>query len=94
MFPDQIPFTLITMLGTTISAVWGLAWWLSKQFSTTRELFFTRIEKLQELISTKLEYHEKHDDERFNQIMNDIWVLRVRAAAKDGDEIGSRERLK
>lgn len=47
-----------------------------------------------EKILEKLEYHEKHDDQRFNQItseiqnrstsfMNDIWAIKLRNAAID-----------
>ena len=30
-----------------------------------------------------MEYHERHDDERFAQIRNDISEVRIRNAAKD-----------
>lgn len=39
----------------------------------------------------KLDYHEKHDDSRFNDlkqdiysVTNDVWALRVRNAAREG----------
>lgn len=61
-------------------AVWGLAWWLSGQFSGIRTLVYEQITKTGEAILDKLEYHEKHDDSRFDDIKRDIWEIKLRQA--------------
>ena len=75
---------LMGVVGTLMTGIWGIAWWLSKQFTAMRGLIFSQIEKMQELILAKLEYHEKHDDSRFQSVTNEIWAIKVRNAAIDG----------
>lgn len=74
-------------IGTLIAAVFAAGLWLSRQFSI-----------LKDFITEKLEYHEKHDDERFHEvekrfssIRNDIWEIRVRNASIDGRRIKKEE---
>lgn len=67
-----------------VTAVWSFAWFMAKQFSATRRLIDEKIEKLEESIVKKLEYHERHDDSRFNSLNNEIWQIRIRNAARDG----------
>lgn len=73
------PAILVTIVGAT----WSLAWWFSKQFSSLRNLIHTKSDQLEKFIMEKLEYHEKHDDDRFSQLANQIWEIRLRNAAKD-----------
>src|SRR6266436_523406 len=82
---------LVTILGTIVGAVWGLDWWLSGQFANIRRLVYDQIDKLNHMFAEKLEYHQKHDDVRFEHVdnrltsvRNDIWEIRVRNAAKEG----------
>lgn len=81
--------------GTVLGAVWGLAIWLSKQFSAIRDLVYSRTEQIKNVILNKLEYHERHDDQRFatiatdlnkrfEAVTDDVWDIRVRNAARDG----------
>lgn len=79
-----------TLAGTLLAAVWSLAWWLSRQFANMRNLVYEKIEKLQAAILDKLEYHERHDDARFQAIQNDLWAIRIRNAARDGINIDNR----
>lgn len=65
------------------SAVWSLAWWLSGKFSKVEKLVYTMADKVANSILSKLEYHERHDDDRFSQIREDLSEIRVRNAAKD-----------
>lgn len=78
---------LLAIAGTVIVSVGSLTWWLATQFKTTRDMIY----KIKEDILTKLEYHERHDDLRFQESKNDIqnvsnqiWEIRVRNAALDG----------
>jgi hypothetical protein len=84
-FNDGNIFIAATGLFLTIfAAVWSLAWWLSNQFAVTRAIVYDQVEKLTNLFTSKLEYHEKHDDQRFSAISNDLWDIKVRAAALKG----------
>lgn len=74
--------TILALLG----AEWAFAIWINRQFSNMRALVYTSAEKLQDAILTKLEYHEKHDDQRFAQLNKNIWEIRVRNAAIDGQK--------
>lgn len=80
----NIDWSSVGIALTILSAVASLTWWLSGQFSTIRSLIYERLGVVERTILEKLEYHEKHDDMRFNGIQNDIWDIRVRNAAKDG----------
>lgn len=51
-----------------------LAWFISKQFSDNRRLFY-RI----------MAQHNKEDDDRLEMLKDDIWAIRIRNAQKDGD---------
>jgi hypothetical protein len=82
MLSDQ--WGLVTVSLTIIGTVWSLAWWLSGKFSELRHLVYDQVEKLGKEITNKLEYHEKHDDQRFLSMGNDIWEMKVRNAAVKG----------
>lgn len=71
---------------TLLGAEWIFAVWINRQFFNIRTLVYDTSEKLQNNILTKLEYHEKHDDQRFAQIDKNIWELIVRNAAVDGQK--------
>lgn len=66
-----------------------------RQYLSIRNL----IDEMKAEVLTKLEYHEQHDDTRFNQIAerfiafnNDVWALKVRNAASDAQKLGKSER--
>lgn len=67
--------------------VWGLAWWLSGQFSGVRNLVYELINKTEQTIISKLEYHEKHDDSRFDDLKRDIWDIKLRAASSSTKDL-------
>lgn len=81
--------TLITIVCSafigSIGGVWGLAWWMQKQFNSTRHMIFAEVEK----IMNKLDQHEEYDNKRFQDIRDDIWLMRVRNAARDGVVAGN-----
>lgn len=77
-------YYLITILITIVGAVWTLAWWLSSKFSEVRNLVFSQSDELRQLFTSKLDYHERHDDQRFQAINNDLWAIRLRNASRDG----------
>lgn len=69
--------SLSIFLGTILGAVWGHSLWLSKQFSSLRELIYHKVDQLENNFIQKLEYHERHDDSRFNDIHTRIWELKL-----------------
>lgn len=72
------------ILFTVVGATWSLAWWFSHQFTKISGLIHNKTEQLQTFFLDKLEYHERHDDNRFNLMLNQIWEIRLRNATKDG----------
>lgn len=86
--------TLGSLSLSTIAAIGGLVWFISNQFSKIRSLVYEsrqhlseRIETTENKILAKLEYHERHDDQRFAAVTNDLWTIRVRNAAIDGAKV-------
>lgn len=86
---------LITVVGILLSAGWVSASWLNRKFAEASLLFTEKLDKLEDVIVHKMEYHEEHDDSRFaevrkvaeirfNELKNDIWDIRIRNASKDG----------
>lgn len=71
---------VVSIIIAISGSVWSMAWWLNGHFNSLRK-DFTGLAK--EIVS-KLEYHERHDDDRFSQIRDDIWEIRVRNASIDG----------
>lgn len=83
---DKIPDVILVGLAVGVfvgGTVWALAWWLSGQFSEVRNLVYQQMSHVQHSILSKLEYHEKHDDQRFGQLREDLGEIRIRNAAKD-----------
>jgi hypothetical protein len=89
---DHLSFNdYVTILGiaagtivTVASLAWAASQYFARQFNSTRQLIDNKIEKLELNVLNKLEYHEKHDDQRFSALYNDVWDIRVRNAARDG----------
>lgn len=84
---EKIPDVILVAAAVGVfvgGTVWALAWWLSGQFSEIRSFVYAQTNRIEQTILNKLEYHEKHDDQRFTGIRNDLWDIRVRNAAKDG----------
>lgn len=80
MIPDAV--IIAVSVGVFVGGtVWGLALWLAGQFGGIRTLIYSQIEKLETHFTNKLEYHERHDDARFNNISNDLWELKLRNAS-------------
>lgn len=69
---------------TIISAVWGHAIWLSTRFSSIQKEIDYKFEKILTTLTTKMEYHERHDDRRFAQISDGLWEIRLQSAIQSG----------
>jgi hypothetical protein len=82
----EIPDAILISITTAIfvgGAVWGLAWWLSGQFNQVRALVYEQISRVERNILEKLEYHERHDDARFEDMNKDLWDVKIRLASKN-----------
>lgn len=83
MFPEGL-VSLITSVSTAVATVITLTWWLSRQFDNVKNRVDKKVEEVKIYFSEKLDYHEKHDDARFSDLKNDVWMIRLRNAAKEG----------
>lgn len=86
----SLDWNVITIMGSVLGFGWLAGLWVSSKFSQVKALVFDQTDK----IITKLEYHEKHDDQRFadmktdlavqtTALKNDIWEVRLRNASRD-----------
>lgn len=80
---NNLDWATVGIIFTIVSAVSSLTWWLSGQFSAVKNLVYTRVETVSKVILDKLEYHERHDDDRFSDIRKILAEIAVRNAAKD-----------
>lgn len=76
--------SLVTTMSGGISVAVGLAWWISRQFSNTKNLIHEKSNDTQKVLLEKIEYHERHDDQRFAAITNDLWTIKLQNAARYG----------
>lgn len=81
----------LVQLGSIAGVVWSAAWFLSRQANAIKELVYIKFSELKNDITDKLEYHERHDDERFEAILKDLWQIRVSNAARTGRVNGNGE---
>lgn len=72
-----LSFTILTFVG-------GLGYSQANRSNSLRESILDKLGAVESNILKKLEYHERHDDQRFSDVKNDIWMLRLRAASNSG----------
>lgn len=70
------------IVGGVGSTLVFLTYWLSNKFQQEREYFFTKVDTSIQKVIDKLEYHERHDDQRFGELRDDMWEMRLRIAAQ------------
>lgn len=68
-----------TLVVSIVIASWRQAVWLGKQFSDQKEFMIS----IKDQILDKLEYHERHDDQRFASVSDELWAIKVRNAGAD-----------
>ena len=76
--------SVVTIIVGTFTSVVALSWWLNRQFNSVRELIYAKIDQTEKILLSKLEYHERHDDKRFSDLINEIWEIKLRQAAAQG----------
>ena len=71
---------LIVPIIAIVGSVGTLAGWMAKKFSSMERLVFDRSENTQKMLIDKLEYHERHDDKRFELVTTGLWEIRLNQA--------------
>lgn len=74
----------IIRLGTVAGVVWSASWFLFRQNITTRSLIYDKFNEVKSVLLDKLEYHERHDDTRFDNLRKDLIAIRLQQAAMTG----------
>jgi hypothetical protein len=83
----QVITYILTAAASLLAAGWFSALWIARLRDDIKEAIHEKIEKLEQNIVRKLEYHEQHDDKRFSEIRKEIIDLRIREAKRDGFKI-------
>ena len=76
--------SLVGMLGAFIVFLLTVTMWINRQFNSLKDLVYSKHEELKTFIMEKLEYHEHHDDVRFDNVQKDLIAIKLRNAAIDG----------
>lgn len=81
---------LLSLIGSLLTAEFALGVWISNKFEKAEQ---RQAQSHKELIS-KLEYHEKHDDQRFSQIHDALWRLRfsIRDRLEEEEEEAKKDK--
>jgi hypothetical protein len=83
LYPEfYVLIVTLGCIGAGLGSVWGFSIWISKQFNILRDLIYTKIDQLEDTIMKKLEYHERHDDTRFDNLQKDMFELKLRSIEK------------
>lgn len=82
---------VVGIVAGVASTIAILTWWLSGQFNHSRDIIFTKIDAVFDKLMDKLEYHEQHDDKRFEAINRDLWELRLQNAVNQGRRPRARQ---
>lgn len=69
--------TIVGIIIAVVGAAFAQSQRIDRQFSNTREFVSKRVDDVKEYFTQKLDYHERHDDQRFANINDNIWSLRV-----------------
>lgn len=82
-----LAFTVMcTLGGMTFGAVlWAIraTRWIAEEFRATRHAVYDKVDQTTAVVVEKLEYHERHDDDRFKAINDQLTAIQVSNAARD-----------
>jgi len=73
---------IIGVVLAILTAQWRLSNWLTKQFDSIKALVFS----IESKVLDKLEYHERHDDQRFSELHDRLWQLSLPKTFKNKEE--------
>jgi hypothetical protein len=80
----------VVRFATVAGITWSAAFFLFRQQSSIKELVYNKVEELKRIFSDKLEYHERHDDMRFDNVRKDLQLLQIKIAASTGTINGDK----
>lgn len=84
MIDTSLAITLVTGAASLAASSSFITWFISREFSRNRELMWKQIAASEKRITDKLEYHEKHDDDRFIERDKRLWALEIWKAGITG----------
>lgn len=81
---DILGWDEVLRFGTVAALVWSAAWFLFRGQQFTQELIYKKVDEIKGNFSEKIDYHERHDDDRFDNIEKQIISIRLQQAANTG----------
>lgn len=79
-------WTAILAVSTVIAvilSVFASQWRLTNFITTKIDAVLERVDRFKEELLDKLQYHERHDNKRFEDIRNNLFAIQLAAARKD-----------
>lgn len=73
--------------GGAFLAAWSAAWFLFRQQSALKSLIYTKFDEVKNVFIDKLEYHERHDDQRFDNVRKDLQAIQLQVAINSKNEL-------
>lgn len=70
----------LVRFGTVASVVASATWFLFRQQLSIKETLYNKFDELKNIFLDKLEYHERHDDVRFENVRKDLLEIRLQQA--------------
>lgn len=77
-------YSLAGLLISAFAGSIGGVWAMSSKFSDMRALIYSEGKLTRDELTRKIEYHERHDDSRFDHVNNELMAIKLRNAARDG----------
>ncbi len=83
---DFVPILTATATTCTIAGVLvGLGWWMSGQFKLVRDEIGDKLQRVEKSLDTRIDAHEKLDNERFNKM--DLELLKITLREQNSGKI-------
>lgn len=83
MFNFSDTLTIAGIIVSGLISIGTLTWWLAGQFTSLRAFVELKVNQVEQALSDKIEYHERHDDQRFNDLNNRLWELKLQSIVLD-----------
>lgn len=71
---EHVTIQLVSIVVSAVLITAWLTWFVREQFAKTHRLFYRVIS-----------LHNREDDDRFEELSNEIWRIHLRNALRDGD---------
>lgn len=67
----------VVRFATVAAVVWSAAWFIFRQQILLKDLIYKKFEEIKNDLLDKIEYHERHDDVRFDNMRKEFIDMRV-----------------